>query len=99
MQIVQEIHEQKSELSQNSVVIYSRMPGKSSPFTPEQESQIVLSYGRLQSIVKVRRWYRKQYNVRPRNVPANVQFSRVVQRSERTNTTKPGKSTGRPISA
>ena len=72
---------------------------KPSPFSPDQESQIVLQYGRLGSIVKLRRWFRLHYNLHPQHVPGRKQFERVIKRFTSTNSTAHGKTTGRPSSA
>ena len=70
-----------------------------SPFTPEQESQIVLQYGKLESIVKLRKWFRLHYNLEPQHVPGRNQFQRVINRFKNTNSTAHGKPSGRPVSA
>ena len=46
------------------------MAPKPSPFSPEQENNIILQFGKLGSVVKVRRWLRKEYQVKcPRHLP------------------------------
>ena len=70
-----------------------------SPFSPDQESQIVLQYGKLQSIAMVRRWFRLHYQVNPHQVPNRKQFHRIIERFKRTNTTSQAKASGRPVSA
>ena len=70
-----------------------------SPFTPEQESSIVLKYGELKSFTRVRRWFRIEYNVQAFDVPSEKQFRRIVGRFKETNTTAHGKPPGRPIVA
>lgn len=69
------------------------------PFTPEQETQIVFQFGKLGRIVKVRRWFRREFNVNPRDLPNCKQFDRVVKRFQASNSTKYGKSSGRPATS
>ena len=61
-----------------------------SPFTPQQETQIVFQFGRLGHVARVLRWFRKEFNV------SLKQFSCVIERFKTKQTTSHGKSTGRP---
>ena len=46
------------------------MAPKPNPFSPEQENNIVLQFGKLGSVIKVRRWLRKEYQVKcPSHLP------------------------------
>ena len=59
-----------------------------SPFTPEQETWIVLKYGELQSLISVRRLFRKEFKVTPQHIPTLMAFSRVVTRFKETGCVK-----------
>ena len=67
-----------------------------SPFTPQQETQIVFQFGRLGHVARVWRWFRKEFNVSPFELPSLKQFSRVIERFKTKQTTSYGKSTGCP---
>ena len=51
-----------------------------SPFSKEQEGWIFLQYGLKRSIVAVKRDFRIQYQVKPRNVPDRQAFERLINR-------------------
>ena len=57
-----------------------RTQRKDSPFTKEQEAWVILQYGLKRSIVAVKRDFRKEYNLQPRNVPDRQAFGRLVSR-------------------
>ena len=62
--------------------------GKPSPFTPEQETWIVLKFGELKSATRVRRLFRKEFQVVPQHIPNLKAFSRVVNRFKETGCVK-----------
>ena len=57
------------------------MPGKSSPFSPEQRIWIVTKYAELKSTIAVRRAFCKEFKVSsPSLVPRPWQFKRVIEK-------------------
>ena len=67
-------------------------------FTEAQQAAIIFQFGELKHATLVRRWFLKEYPDIPHHqVPVARQFSRVRDRFKKTNTTRPGKSTGRPV--
>ena len=71
-----------------------------SPFSAAQESEIILQYGKLESGTLVRRWFQRHYKdmIPASRIPNLKQLNRVIERFKKSNTTKHGKSTGRPAS-
>ena len=57
------------------------MPGKPSPFSSEQQIWIVTKYAELESVISVRRAFRKEFKVSsPLLVPHPCQFKRVIEK-------------------
>ena len=51
------------------------------PFSKEQEIWIVMEFGACRNITKVRRNFRKQYQISgSRHLPQRIQFQRIVDR-------------------
>ena len=71
---------------------------RASPFTTEQETWIVVQYGQLNSIIKVKRKFRNHYKLSPHNIPDQKQFARVVDRFLERGNVQHKKSSGRPVS-
>ena len=68
-----------------------------SPFSEAQESEIILMFGKLESATLVRRWFQRNYpDIPAPRVPHKMQFSRVIERFKKTNSTKHGPSKSTP---
>ena len=66
-------------------------------FTKTQKSQIILQYGKLESVTRVRRWFRKGYPEIPNHKILKVgAFWRLIQKFKNTASTDKAKSDGRP---
>ena len=50
------------------------------PFTPEQETWIILEFGALRNCLAVRRTFRLHYGLSPRKVPSVKAFEGLVER-------------------
>ena len=72
-----------------NMLIISDM-GRTSSFTKDQMVNIVLWWGELQNVFKVRRKYAKHYGIdrHPREVPAIRSFKTVIDRFSKTGSTK-----------
>ena len=72
-----------------NMLIISDM-GRPSSFTKDQMVNIVLWWGELQNVFKVRRKYAKHYGIdrHPREVPAIRSFKTVIDRFSKTGSTK-----------
>ena len=70
--------------------------GRPSSFTKDQMVNIVLWWGELQNVFKVRRKYAKHYGIdrHPREVPAIRSFKTVIDRFSKTGSTLPMKDPG-----
>ena len=55
-----------------------------SPFTPAQMKWIILQYGKVENITKVRRAFRLHFKLCPFHVPKSYAFYRLVKRFEDT---------------
>ena len=78
-----------------NMLIISDM-GRPSSFTKDQMVNIVLWWGELQNVFKVRRKYAKHYGIdrHPREVPAIRSFKTVIDRFSKTGSTLPMKDPG-----
>ena len=65
-----------------------------SPFTPEQETWIILEFGALRNCLTVRRRFRLHYGLSPRKVPSIEAFKRLVKRFITTDGELRGKQIG-----
>ena len=74
-----------------------RMP-RATPFTTDQETWIIIQYGQLQNVTKVKRNVKIHFNLSPHKVPDRRQFSRIVERFLATGSVKQKKPSGRPLS-
>lgn len=70
---------------------------KNSPFTKEKETWIILKFGELKSLTSVRRLFRKEFNMNPKDLPTCKTFSRVIERFKETGNVQPRKSPGEVI--
>ena len=66
------------------------------PLTTEQMTWIVLQYGKLGSIAKIRRSFRVFFKTGRHDSPSDTQIRRVIGRFKKQGTVGVGKSTGRP---
>ena len=78
-----------------NMLIMSDM-GRPSSFTKDQMVNIVLWWGELQNVFKVRRKYAKHYGIdrHPREVPAIRSFKTVIDKFSKTGSTLPMKDPG-----
>ena len=78
-----------------NMLIISDM-GRPSSFTKDQMVNIVLWWGELQNVFKVRWKYAKHYGIdhHPREVPAIRSFKTVIDRFSKTGSTLPMKDPG-----
>ena len=70
---------------------------KNSPFTKEKETWIILKFVELKSLTSVRRLFRKEFNMNPKDLPTCKTFSRVIERFKETGNVQPRKSPGEVI--
>ena len=70
--------------------------GRPSPFTKDQMVNIVLWWGELQNVFKVRGKFAKHYGIarHPRDVPSIKSFKTVLDRFSKTGSTLPMKDPG-----
>ena len=74
---------------------YRRLKSNS-PFTKEQASWIVLKYGELKSLTRVRRAFRLNFfRDKSRKVPDILAFKRLVQRFKESGSVRPVQTPGR----
>ena len=69
--------------------------GPPPPFSKDQEVWIVEQYGKLGRICDVRRTYRLEYKLNPKDVPKDKAFMRVIHKFKEPGSVVPAKPKGR----
>ena len=70
---------------------------KDCPFTQEERTWIIFEFGRLQSVIEVRRSFRNYFKKAPYQVPRYNAFFRLVSRFSSTGSCKPKKPQGKTV--
>ena len=65
-----------------------------SQFTMEQQTWIVEQYAKLGRVCDVRRSFRLEYKMSPRNVPSDMSFKNVINRFKSSGSVTPAKHQG-----